>query len=60
MIAWNQIKQDRRAGTRQDRGRAGQDRTGLGCAGQRRDTVLAGLARMSEPEHDNMTHVYRQ
>ncbi len=52
MIGWNQIKQDRRAGTRQNRGRAGP-----GCAGQRQETVLAGLARMSELQHDNITFV---
>jgi len=35
-------------------GRAGQGRTGQGCAGQRQETVLADLARMSEPEHDSV------
>ena len=49
-----QIKQDRRAGTEQRQGRAGQGRTGQGCAGQRQETVLADLARMSEPEHDSV------
>jgi len=43
------------AGTRRSRGRAGQ-----GCAGQRQETVLADLARMSELQHDNIPHVHRQ
>ena len=45
----NQAGQKGRDKTEQRQGRAGQ-----GCAGQRQETVLADLARMSEPEHDSV------